>query len=404
MNEPKASAFPYDYRNGNFTATVYRREYLKSGASYTEFKAAFYDDGNRRQFRTASTWEGIEKAITEVRAHESQSVILKGQEQLIYTRAANAVKPFGVALDVAAMDYAKLREMLGSVSFDEVGKFWRDRHTVTSTKTVQEVVDEMIAKLEKRDKKPSPRYIEDVRSRGDKFAGSFPGVRMDQVTPTQIEQFLDQYKGRTRFNYSRSIKQFYNYARIKKYVAKDFNEFENIDTDYEDTSEIEIFTPAEITKLLSVARPEMVPFLAIGSFAGLRSAEIARLDWSEILTDHIVIKKGKAKTRSRRLIPIQPNLAQWLAPHRKESGPVVQFSCIGTQVVALTAEAEVKWKHNAMRHSYISYRLATTNDEGRVAAEAGNSPAMIHGNYRQLVTETDAKAWFAIAPESAKKV
>lgn len=38
----------------------------------------------------------------------------------------------------------------------------------------------------------------------------------------------------------------------------------------------------------------------------------------------------------------------------------------------------------------------------QVALEAGNSPRMIFQHYRELVTPQDAKAWFAITPESMK--
>ena len=34
------------------------------------------------------------------------------------------------------------------------------------------------------------------------------------------------------------------------------------------------------------------------------------------------------------------------------------------------------WKHNALRHSFISYRVA------KVSLEAGNSPRMVFSNYR----------------------
>ena len=56
------------------------------------------------------------------------------------------------------------------------------------------------------------------------------------------------------------------------------------------------------------------------------------------------------------------------------------------------------WKRNALRHSFISYRLGIVKDVGQVALEAGNSASMIFKHYRQLVTETAAKEWFGILP------
>ena len=38
----------------------------------------------------------------------------------------------------------------------------------------------------------------------------------------------------------------------------------------------------------------------------------------------------------------------------------------------------------------------------QVALEAGNSPAVIFSNYRELVTPQDAKEWFAIVPKGKR--
>lgn len=51
-------------------------------------------------------------------------------------------------------------------------------------------------------------------------------------------------------------------------------------------------------------------------FTGIRSAEAHRIDESALLLDHGVpeVKAQHAKTRSRRLVTIQPALKAWLAP------------------------------------------------------------------------------------------
>jgi hypothetical protein len=75
---------------------------------------------------------------------------------------------------------------------------------------------------------------------------------------------------------------------------------------------------------------------------------------------------------------------------------------------AETAEDEgwkaFAWKHNALRHSFISYRVAETQDVAKVSLEAGNSPQMIFQHYRELVTEKSAKEWFSIVPGGEGKV
>jgi hypothetical protein len=71
---------------------------------------------------------------------------------------------------------------------------------------------------------------------------------------------------------------------------------------------------------------------------------------------------------------------------------------------AVAARAKVPWRQNALRHSFISYRLADLQDTNRVALEAGNSPQMIFRHYRELVTPEQARKWFSIAPAMSDKV
>ena len=65
---------------------------------------------------------------------------------------------------------------------------------------------------------------------------------------------------------------------------------------------------------------------------------------------------------------------------------------------------QVKWKKNALRHSFISYRVAEIQNVAQVALEAGNSPQIIFQHYRELVRLNEAKTWFAIEPEKTSRV
>ena len=63
-------------------------------------------------------------------------------------------------------------------------------------------------------------------------------------------------------------------------------------------------------------------------------------------------------------------------------------------------DSGVKWRNNALRHSFISYRVAKIKNVNEVAMEAGNSSAMIFKHYRELVRETEVDAWFRVTPGS----
>jgi hypothetical protein len=79
---------------------------------------------------------------------------------------------------------------------------------------------------------------------------------------------------------------------------------------------IGIFSPAEHTKLLARAPDDLLPFLALGDFAGLRHAELLRLDWSEVdLAGRLIeVKSTKAKTASRRLVPLSATPPSFTSP------------------------------------------------------------------------------------------
>jgi hypothetical protein len=120
----------------------------------------------------------------------------------------------------------------------------------------------------------------------------------------------------------------------------------------------------------------------------------------------ITVAADKAKTRQRRLVPILPSLAQWLAPYAGQTGNVWQGTLGDLEEARgeTVKAAGVPWKHNALRHSFISYRLAEIQNAAQVALEAGNSPTLVFRHYRELVKPEAAKAWFAIAPEAPANV
>jgi integrase len=178
---------------------------------------------------------------------------------------------------------------------------------------------------------------------------------------------------------------------------------------------IQIFTPTEIARLIENANAKLLPYIVIGAFAGLRGAEILRLDWSEIdLVDGFIeVKAEKAKTDVRRLVPIKPNLAEWLRPYQKKAGSVCSIKSISNRFLDLVSainkqlpegspeSAQIKWRKNGLRHSYISYRVAECADVARVADESGNSPAIIRSNYLRRVKPDRAAEWFNVMPAGA---
>ncbi|HEU5124975.1 MAG TPA: site-specific integrase [Verrucomicrobiae bacterium] len=219
---------------------------------------------------------------------------------------------------------------------------------------------------------------------------------------------------RTKENMLRQVVSLFNFARRQKYVPAELAlEISEIPAPRKQHAPIGIYTPDEMRTILEAADAAIVPALAIAAFAGLRLAEVSRLNWRDVKLAEKVIVVGAdiAKTAARRLVPISDNLAAFLAPHAKRFGPINPCdeqaekvgNALGDRFERAAARAKVNWKRNGFRHSYISYRVAILKDVPAVALECGNSPQIIFSNYRALATDTEAKAWFSIRPPSRAK-
>src|SRR5207244_3601599 len=163
------------------------------------------------------------------------------------------------------------------------------------------------------------------------FATSFNGKPVAQITAPEVDHWLrnlsDKETGKrlspvTRNNFRRVLIVAFNFAREHGYSAG--NPAEKSARAKVIESAIGILTVEETARLLESAAPELVPFIAIGAFAGLRRAELERLDWKEIdlQSSLIEVTAKKAKSARRRFVRIQSNLAKWLQQCAQVSGSV----------------------------------------------------------------------------------
>jgi integrase len=365
-----------------------------------------YVSGKRqvRQFSDYDTAKEEARSIAR-RLEEGQRKVfnLTDDDAATYVRALGYLKPTGHALDFAVKEYADaVQSLAGMVTIGEAVRFWTKVNAKVKPKRIPEVVQELLTSRAKK----SERHVRDLRERLGRFARDNNGY-IANVTHNEVAIWLRELglSGRSHDNFRQAIILLFRFAQKWSYLPEGKTEAEKVEPMGDDgDGEIAIFTVDEMKRLLKAAANDVLPYLALGAFAGIRTAEIVRLDWQEINfeTGYIEIKKAKAKTKGRRLIKMQPNLVEWLKKARQASGPVTPLARpekTASEVVGAKLKPAVAWKRNGLRHSYCSCRMAIAQDENIVSAEMGNSAQMVYTNYRQLVTKEQAEAWFAILPE-----
>ena len=198
-----------------------------------------------------------------------------------------------------------------------------------------------------------------------------------------------------------SIVTLFHFARKQGYLPKGQpTEAEELAKAKDRGGQIGILKPEQLAYLLERAPEKIALFFALGAFAGMRSSEILRLEWGDVNFERrfITVAPEKAKTATRRLVPIAPNLQLWLAHYRGRAGRLFSARRDADRAIAFAKRSQVAWPNNALRHSYATYRLAAIADAGRVALEMGNSPQKLIRNYRELADEKEADSWFSISP------
>lgn len=394
--------------------------YAKPVGKYESFLISYYSAGRRIQERAKTLDAAKDKAraaIKQITEGSGRLVALTSTEVADYVAAVRTLRPLGnFSLSDIASDYIAATELLpkGARLRDAASEYAKihKRKAELASVTVADAAKQFLAAKEASEL--SYRYIEDATSRLTRFSKAFR-CNISSVTMPEITKWLDGMKarGRTRNNYRNSVISLFRYARAQGYLPRnEVTEAELVEVAKAKPSPIGIYTPEHLAAMLSVMSPALLPSVAIAAFAGVRSQEILRLTWDDInlRQGHIVVAAEKAKTASRRIVPILPALKAWLQQRNETKGPIVSgFAqpqswnrAVGRDVAKYNEMAkrenlpQVPRIKNGLRHSFASYRLAILKDAAAVALEMGNSPRKLFQNYRELVTKEDAKKWFSI--------
>jgi integrase len=307
---------------------------------------------------------------------------------------------FPSALRVMAQSASQRLEPFGRTITDAVDHFLAHLKATEKSITVAEFVPQLLAAKEADGM--SRRYIRDMRQKLSRFAGAFGEQLVSSLSAKDVDAWLRSLPvgAVTRNNFRRVLVTFFSNAAALGYAVT--NPAAKTARAKESDAPPGILTVGQAASLLGNASKEMLPHIAIGLFAGLRRAELERLDWRDIHfggEQLIEVTAKKSKSARRRFVRIQPNLREWLAPVRKHSGKVTPKN-FARQFTALRQAAWIiDWPDNALRHSFASYHLAHFKDAAALALEMGHvNSGMIFAHYRQLVRPKEAARYWDIKP------
>lgn len=305
-------------------------------------------------------------------------------------------------------------------------------------KKVWRIVGEHLALLEKTAR---PATVRDRRHNLKSFVTRYGRELASTITPSQIDAWTMELPNQpTQASRWRAVRALFKFAVKRGYMDEPPTKRATaIASQIPD--EISVLSPAEVQEVMRRAlrmEPRLVPYLAIGIFAGLRPEnELGRLDWGKInLQSRKITVAGKnAKTKKKRAVPISDNLAAWLetVPEAERTGPIYYYRRALRRVLGQEQEARAKrraiiearaeqrtgkrkyfgpmpaakpkievlrWGQDIMRHSYGSYRQSIIQNINQLCEEMGNTPKIARSHYVDTPDAEEAAKFWAITPAS----
>jgi len=323
----------------------------------------------------------------------------------------------GKKLELVTAEYAEcLRDLKKGLegeetplpSLKDLGAFWlANRNAVPVDLAVSKAVEKLLTA--KTQQGISVRWKQALTSQLNRFAKDHP-VNMASLDADTIMGWA--YKlpmgGRSRNNHLNTVKLLFNQAGMRAHRARqailDIPEIE-----VEEATN-ELWHPDEFRRLLHKAPLHVLPVLVLGGFAKVRSAEIMRMQASnlKLKESRILLRVGQTKTKKWRIIPLPPCAVAWLrACALPADGAIWPWGSykFNEALRAVAKSCGLKWRPNALRNSAATYDQICNPDVARVAREAGNSATVLENEYFALegVTKKQAEAWFDIWPPRTKR-
>ena len=239
------------------------------------------------------------------------------------------------------------------------------------------------------------------------FQRAFPaafGGRVADIEPVAIRRWIKARSdnGNTQAMYFRYARMFFGYLKANRLIADD--PMSGVPAPKTKPGR-NILTPAQMKALLALDLPDHVrALLLLGGFAGLRTEEVERMDWSHVNTKsgQIHVVPGAMKDSGgfdQRIVDFTEPLKRRKAWISKQKGKIIPVASetLHTHRRRACAPVLTEWPDNCLRHSFATYHLARAKNAGLTSYQMGHtSSAMVSRVYAVPAALADWRAWWNI--------
>jgi hypothetical protein len=336
-------------------------------------------------------------------------------QQAAQNAIGNELEPNAVA---AGKDEVTARALLAphGVSLIESARYWLSKHEKPLIDATAAQVRNTFLSI--RQKNAGYHHAKALRARTLHFENAFKDRKFSSIILQDLVEWQDgletKYVGRTVRNIHDATKMLFKFGRKRGYLEADrLSAMEIVDRPKAKPAKKEIYTPDQMQSFLDAAWALASPAataMVISAFTAIRSEELYSVDPDKTEEDQltwedfrwkekfIYIRAEISKLQVSRNVPLPKELMKMLEP-LKAQGPVYTETRLDAAYARIARKAGIKWKHNALRHSAITYLMLLSNSPAEVANQAGNSISVIESSYRNRgATKDQAQAWFKLRP------
>jgi integrase len=277
-------------------------------------------------------------------------------------------------------------------------------------KPLAEAVAEYVAFKTQEQKRTliSPRQLRSIQNELETLKKRFPRSPVSQFTPATLTDFFERGGPSLKTSNNRRglLSTFFKFALQRDWIVSNPVEKTMHHRIAHRRGSADTLSAEQAMELMahveSYQDGRLVPFFALCLFAGirpcLRSGEILKIKAKDIRLDIgvIHIEPEVAKTREKRMVTIQPNLAAWLRAYPVDRFPIVP---VNLEFTRRTVAKKFDLTHDVLRHTFISMFVAKFRSLGEGALQAGNSETIIRKHYLNLKSTAEADQFWGILPQ-----